>query len=219
MKSLTDLAGNLDSSTAQVLTALRIVATRADVEEVVEWAAKELEGYQMEDDLPPHRSWSLTIKANLVNPIGTAMMGVHMGELAIEEQHRKTVTICYCRDGIEQIEGMLSEVRNQILGVEHPNLTQLINAGPMIGKGWTCTHATAEFSPIHLRTIISKARQTALGFCLECERNGVDLRWGDDDQTEPGERAKWLSKIKEEGTKLILRTAWESTWKSLTGGG
>ena len=219
MKSLTDLAGNLDSSTAQVLTALRIVATRADVEEVVEWAAKELEGYQMEDDLPPYRTWRLTIKANLVNPFGGAMTGAHVGDLAIEEQHRKTVTIYYCREGIEQIERMLSEGRKQEFGVEHPNLAQLVNAGPMIGDGWTCTHATAEFSPMHLRTIISKARQTALGFCLECERNGVDLRWGDDDQTEPGERAKWFSKIKEEGTNLILRTAWESTWKSLTGGG
>ena len=219
MKSLTDLAGNLDSSTAQVLTSLRIVATRADVEEVVEWAAKELEGYQMEDDLPPHRSWSLTIKANLVNPIGRAMMGVHMGDLAIEEQHRKTVTICYCRDGIEQIEGMLSEERKQILGVEHPNLAQLINAGPMIEKGWTCTHAIAEFSPIHLRTIVSKARQTALGFCLECEKNDVDLRWGDDEHTAPGERSKFLEMIKAEGTKLILRTAWEKTLNSLTGGG
>ena len=40
MKSLTDLAGNLDASTAQVLTALRIVATRAGVEEIAAWAAK-----------------------------------------------------------------------------------------------------------------------------------------------------------------------------------
>ena len=55
MKSLTDLAGNLDASAAQVLTALRIVAARADVEEIVEWAAKELEGYQEEDELPAHR--------------------------------------------------------------------------------------------------------------------------------------------------------------------
>ncbi len=69
MKSLTDLAGNLDASTAQVLTALRIVATRADVGEITEWAAKELEGYAEDDELPAHRTWKLTIKANLHNPL------------------------------------------------------------------------------------------------------------------------------------------------------
>ena len=69
MKSLTDLAGNLDASTAQVLTALRIVATGADVEEIAEWAAKELGGYKEEEELPAHRTWKLTIKASLHNPV------------------------------------------------------------------------------------------------------------------------------------------------------
>ena len=54
MKSLTDLAGDLDVSTTQVLVTLRIVATRADVEEIAEWAVKELEGYTEEDELPAH---------------------------------------------------------------------------------------------------------------------------------------------------------------------
>ena len=54
MKSLTDLAGKLDAFTAQVLTALRIVATGADVEEIAEWAAKELGGYKEAEELPAH---------------------------------------------------------------------------------------------------------------------------------------------------------------------
>lgn len=68
MKSLTAMAGDLDVSTEQVLTALRIVATRAGVDELAAWAAKELEGYDEEDTLPTHRSWELTILANLYNP-------------------------------------------------------------------------------------------------------------------------------------------------------
>ena len=80
MKSLTDLAGNLDASTAQVLTALRIVATRADVGEITEWAAKELEGYAEDDELPAHRTWKLTIKANLHNPLQGYLIDVHVGD-------------------------------------------------------------------------------------------------------------------------------------------
>ena len=69
MKSLTDLVGNLDISTEQVLTALRIVATRAGIHELAEWAARELEGYGAEDELPAHRSWRLSIVASLHNPV------------------------------------------------------------------------------------------------------------------------------------------------------
>ena len=68
MRSITDLVGNLDVSTEQVLTVLRIVASRARVTELADWAARELEGYKAEDDLPTHRRWHLTIVASLYNP-------------------------------------------------------------------------------------------------------------------------------------------------------
>ena len=93
MKSLTDLAGNLDASAAQVLTALRIVAARADVEEIVEWAAKELEGYQEEDELPAHRIWHLSITASLHNPHQGLMNETHLGDFAIDAENREKVTV------------------------------------------------------------------------------------------------------------------------------
>ena len=144
------------------------------------------------------------------------MNDVNVGDFAIEEQYRETATTHSCRDGIWEIETMLDNQGNQTFGVVIPNLTLLINRGPMLSDGWTCTHATAEFSPVRLTTIVNRARQTALGFCLECEKEGVDLRWGEDDQTTPEERTKWLDMIKQEGTKLILRAAWEAALKSLT---
>ena len=219
MKSLTDLAGNLDVSTAQVLTALRIVASRAGVDEIVEWTEKELEGYQMEDDLPEHRIWKLSIKASLHNPLQGSIQDVHLGDLAVEEEFRRQATTNYCRDGIWQLESMLSDQGNQRFGVEHPNLAQLINDGKLVGEGWICTHANAEFSSIRLKTVINKARQTALKFCLECEKKGIDLRWGDDENTTPEERDKWLKMITEESTKNVLRTAWDTVLKSIFGGG
>ena len=170
MKSLTDLAGNLDASAAQVLTALRIVATRADVEEIVEWVERELEGYEIDDELPAYRTWKLTIKANLHNPFQGFMRDVSVGDYAISEQYREKATTYSCRDGVWQIENMLARHDGQALGAEHPNLASFINSGPMLSEGWTCTHATAEFSPAHMESIVNYARQTALGFCLECEK-------------------------------------------------
>ena len=219
MKSLTDLAGNLDESTAQVLTALRIVATRAGIDEIVDWTEKELEGYQKEDELPEHRVWKLSIKASLHNPLQGSIQDVHLGDLAVEEEFRPQVTINYCRDGIWQLESMLSSQGTQRFGVEHPNLAQFINAGNLLGGGWTCTHANAEFSSIHLKTVINTARQTALKFCLECEKERIDLRWGDDENTTPEERDKWLRMITDESTKNVLRTVWDTVWKNIFVGG
>lgn len=211
MKSLTDLAGNLDSSTAQVLTALRIVANRADVGKLIEWTEKELEGYQEGDELPSHRIWKLTIKANLHNPVQGYMENVHVGDSAIDKKHREKVTTYHCVDGIWQLEEMLSHRESEIFGTEHPNLAQIINSSrTIIGDGWTCTHATAEFSSMHLKNIINHARQTALKFCLECEKKGIDLRWGEDDNADSENRAKWLAMIKEESTKTVLKSAWET---------
>ena len=84
----------------------------------------------------------------------------------------------------------------------------LVNAGPVIGEGWTCTHASAQFSPALLSRVVNKARQTALNFCLECEKKGIDLHWEADDNSSPQERASWIKTLKEEGTRVIIRDIW-----------
>lgn len=214
MKSLTDLAGNLDVSTAQVLTALRIVATRAEVEDLARWAAKELEGYEERDELPRHRIWKLTIVATLHNPMQGAIRDAHLGDFAINENQREAATTFFCRDGVGNLEAMLTahETRGGggTFGAEHRNLTALINSGPVVGKGWSCTHAMAQFSPANISKVVNTARQTALTLCLECEKNGIDLQWGVSENTNSPERTTWINILKEEGTRAIIRDTWSA---------
>ena len=209
MRSLTDLAANLDISTEQVLTALRVVATRAGVDELVEWAAKELEGYEEDDELPAHRGWRLTIVSSLYNPWQGFIQGVH---IPIAERFREEATTFYCRSGIGELERMLASPGqlSEPMGVEHPNLAQVVNAS--LQHPWTCARADATFSPAHLRTIVNRARQTALRLCLECEKKGIDLQYygGEDDGASPQERKAWLETLKQEATKLTLREVWAS---------
>ena len=217
MKSLTDMAGDLDTSTAQVLTAIRIVATRAGVTEVAAWAASEMEGYGLEDELPAHRIWKLSIVGNMYNPAqGSSISDFHLGDLSVAERHRDKVTIYHCRDGIGEIERMLPSSNDREWAVEISNLAMLINTGPAIKKGWTCTHAWAKFSVFHLEIVVGKARQTALRLCLECEAQGIELQWAPDDANEE-ERKKWGIVLREEGTKAAIRAAWEAI-KVLAGG-
>lgn len=210
MKSLTDLAGNLDISTEQVLTALRIVAVRAGVKDLAKWASKELEGYEEKDELPKHRSWGLTVVASFRNPMQGFFSDMHVGDFAIAKQHRDSVLTFHCREGIGPIESSISNNSGVgSLGVEHPNLAQLVNSGPMVlGEGWQCTHAKATFSSMHLRGVVNRARQTALKLCLECEENGMDLLFETDDSASAREQKEWRKVIKSETTKAIIRDAW-----------
>lgn len=210
MTSLTDLAGNLSVSTEQVLTALRIVATRANVPDLAEWAAKELEGYDKEDTLPAHRIWHLAIVASIHNPMQGIMKNAHLGDDAIAEEHREAVTNYYCRAGIGQLEDILSTREgSEPMAVEHPNLAQLVNRGRMLGPGWTCVHATAEFSPVRIKTVIDKARQTALRLCLECEKQGMVLQYEADANTATEENKAWMDTLKKDGTRLIIQAVWD----------
>ena len=213
---LADLAGNLDVSTEQVLTALRIVATRAGVPDLAHWAARELEGYEEDDELPAHRTWHLSIVASLHNPVQGFVQNTHIGDFFIPEKYREKVTIYECREGLGQIEHLLSTTDGSEMHVEHPNLAMLINQSHSLGPGWTCTHATAKFSSMHLQSIVKNARQTALKLCLECEKEDVVLQSGSGADTTPEERKAWLDTLKDEGTKQIVRGIWDTLWDKLT---
>ena len=212
MKSLTDMAGILDVSTAQVLTALRIVATRAGVTEVATWAAKEMEGYGPADELPPHRSWKLSIVGDLHNPLQGVVQGCHLGDSSIADQHRAEATTYCCRNGVGNLERMLANQQSDDghWAVEHPNLAALVNTGPMLRRGWQCTQATAKFSRLHIEEVVSRARQTALTLCLECEAKGIELQWAPDDDTSGAEWRNWLNVLGEEGTRMAFKAAWEA---------
>ena len=212
MRSLTDLAGDLSVPLEQLLTTLRIVATRAGVDELADWAAKELEGYAEDDELPPHRRWHLTITASLHNPMQGFVQDSHVGDLAIAEKYREKATVHCCRDGIGQIEDVLSSNQGgERMAVEHPNLARLINEGPMLGGGWTCTHASATFSAVHLKLVVDRTRQTALKFCLGCEARGVDLQYEEaSNPTPPQERKAWMELLKAKTTQVVVRGAWDA---------
>ena len=211
MKSLTDMAGDLTISTAQVLTALRIVATRAGVSELSDWAAKEVEGYEEDDELPKHRIWDLSIVGNMLNPAGRFLTGAHLGHLAIPEEYRKEATTFYCRQSVGDIEKLLHDQSSKDgpFAVANSNLAALINMGPMSNEAWGCTHAFAQFGRGNLDAVVTKARQTALKLCLECEEKGIELKWGEGDDNQ-GEGKQWRDVLSKEATKAVIKGAWET---------
>ena len=210
MKSLTDMAADSSVSTEQVLVALRVVAARAGITELADWAAKELEGYEANEELPPHRIWSLTITGSLHNPVQGLIKNALLGDMAINHEYREKVTRFHCRSGIGELEAIVTARKDQTpLGAEHPNLAELINREPRASPGWVCVEARATFSPLHIMGVVNKARQTALNLCLECESRGIALEYYDGSTESNSEnRDSWLKTLKDEGTKIIIRDAW-----------
>lgn len=210
MKLLTDVVADHDTSVTQILTAVRVIATRAGVPELAEWAGKEAGGYAQDDVLPPHRIWNLTIVADLHNQFQGHLRNVHVGAIALPEPQQQQATTYHCRDGVGELDALLlrGKGKRQPLGVEHPNLAAMVNRGPALGEGWICTHASAQFSPVHLMGIVTKARQTALTLCLECESKGIELRWLGNEADDKGDYGDWLRILRTENTKEGIKAVW-----------
>ena len=92
MRSLTDMAGDHNVPTAQVLTALRIVATRAEAAELAEWTTKELEGYEENDEVPEHRIWEPPIVGSVANPYRGILSNIAIDPYAIPKRIQRR---CY----------------------------------------------------------------------------------------------------------------------------
>ena len=122
--------------------------------------------------------------------------------------------------GVAVIEGSLEDDREGggKFGTESPNLAMLINTGPMRNEAWTCTHASARFSKARLQDVVNRTRQKALGLCLKCEEEGIELQWSEGDDTSQEERTQWRRTLREEGTKVALRAAWETVRGVMMGG-
>ena len=194
-----------------------MIAARSGISDLAGWATKEAGGYALDDELPAHRIWDLTVTGNLHNPYQGFFPNVDLGPAAIPEQFRQQATSYRCRDGVGDLETMLSVAKrqSQTFAVEHPQLAHMINAGGLVAEGWTCTQASAQFSPVHLMNIVTKARQTALTLCLECESAGVELHWlgGESDPTE--QHSAWLRTLRDENTKEAIKAVWFAIRKAL----
>ena len=72
-----------------------------------------------------------------------------------------------------------------------------------------CVQASAKFSPVHIRRVVNRARQTALKLCLECEARGLALQFVEaDDPATSQERSAFLRTLQAEGTKALVQAAW-----------
>ena len=154
--------------------------------------------------------------AGLLNPYRGILSNVDIGTVAFPEQFREA-TIYRCLDGVGDLETLLRGIGPEPtpLSAEYPDLASLVNSSRMTNEAWKCVKATALFSPVHLMNVVTKARQTALTLCLECESKGIELRWLGNEDDESGSYRQWLRTLRDENAKEAIRTVWTGLRKAL----
>ena len=118
--------------------------------------------------------------------------------------------------GIHEIEELLKGGESTFY-VKSPYLVPLINMGND-NPGWQCIQASAQCGSNQFFSVVNKARQTALKMCLECEKNGVELKWDDGKGDNGEEQSRWREMLKQEATRATIGGAAAGAIKLLFGG-
>ena len=179
------------------------------------WAAKEVDGYENEDELPEHRVWQLEVRATLYNPVQRIASDVTLPPTILGEKWRE-ITTYYCRTGVTTIERSLGWTQDTgeqggMLAVEHPHLVQLVEQAE--GVVWNCLNAEARFGSGHLLGVVETARARVRSFALECERSGLVIEIDDVLEGEVKNRKEgiWSARGLEVAAKVAVTTLVEMT--------
>ena len=217
MPTLLGAAVGEETSTAQLLNILRVLSVRGqndDLAQIEAWAAKEVDGYEDEDELPGHRVWQLEVRATLHNPMQGVASNVLLPPTILGEKWEE-ITTYFCRTGVTTIERSLGWTQERgtqggMLAVEHPHLLQLLQQAE--GVIWNCLDAEARFSSAHLLDVVETARARVRSFALECERSGLLIEIGDVLEGEAKNRKEgiWSARGLEIAGKVAVATLVES---------
>ena len=210
MKTLVELFTDESTSTALILTEVRIAATRANLDEVETWAQKESEGYTEKDEVPDRRKIRVQIMCD-VQAGFNFQMGVDLSTY-VPSQFKEVLTH-ECRTGIKTIEEMVGKKKTAgMIAVMRPGLAAMVNTKYKTAER-ECQRATAMFPDTALREIVEKARQRALTFCLDCEKEGLTFLATSGEGEQPEKRDQYLKTLAAEA----LRTGAKEIWKRIIG--
>ena len=100
-----------------------------------------------------------------------------------------------------------------MLEVPHPNLPALIQEKLPLLEGTVCIGAAAKFPIGNRADVATRARQTALTWCLKCEEEGEGMGWPEDEREEEEQRRQWRERVKEEGAIEVIRRISMAAWE------
>ncbi|CAN5262063.1 hypothetical protein BH09ACT3_BH09ACT3_08620 [soil metagenome] len=168
-------------STSNLLRKVQVVAHRLGATEILEWASRELNGFNSVDDLPPYRADLTTnVLGTWAGPFNARLQGV-LSAGSIPEQAAKVLFRVNMSQSVSELEELISASDGKReMGIpwdpEHVGMyNQWIDEGkvPYI-EMMGVQSANRVITRGMMRSIIDSARNTALGFALDLQAAAPD---------------------------------------------
>ena len=172
-----------NSSTADVLRAIRALAERIGSGDLADWADRELHGYAEGDPVPPYRG-PFTAEIHVryegrpdgLSPLPRTAFAAELRDTKLMRFYQVTVM-----DPVEQLERLGGGTLVRPWGAVHVDLVnQVIDIGGLsVPAGETIVAAENRLAGSVVRAIVNAVRSRALGLALTLERVAPDA--GDHD--------------------------------------
>lgn len=156
------------------------------------WATKELNGYDITDELPSYRVFAIIAKGNFSGPFGSQLRNWEIAPMLLEERHRDWATTCPLIHPISGYENLAGDGEGTVETPWDPNLV-LYYQHKLSNRGYLLISAWQELSKAGLIGMLDIVRNRVLNMALEI-------------QTEIGEKDEDLKNVTAEDREKVDHT-------------
>ena len=159
---------------SDLLRKCKVLASRLQNFDFLNWVNSELEGYPNVESLPEYRKFQVGSYGNFYGPFGRSLKNVAIPSIAIPDEYRekyKTANLIQSVSALEDLSRSNESGQYQIPWP--PDFTAIY--GNKILENMVCLSAWQQISRSELVTILDVVRNRILNFALELERINPDI--------------------------------------------
>jgi hypothetical protein len=173
LRDIQDAAINSEIDISTVLRQCKVLAVRLGNENFKNWVDQELNGYNINDNLPDYRILSVDSKGYFSGYGGHRVNNADIPLIFIPEQFRETLSNAYCALPISAYEALLKSSQGENLQEQWPH--ELVVAyGNRIYENLTCISAWKVIPYSSMVSLVDSVRNRVLNFVLEIESEAPD---------------------------------------------
>ena len=158
--------GKLDAGT--LLRKCRVLAQRLNNDLFTKWVLSELNGYQLDESLPPYRVFSVQSLGDFAGGFGSNMRNIPLPLGLIPEQYRQMACSVAFREGVVTLSELAASTTGGSLEVSWP--ADLVRAvGRCFYRDYVLLGASRSVPTAMLKGIVETVRNRVLEFVLQIE--------------------------------------------------
>jgi hypothetical protein len=146
-----------------------VLGSKLKNEKLKVWANQELNGYRGKEDLPDYRIAHVGAKGHFAGPFGSALNGVLIPPLCLEEAHRELAQTVYLMEAVSSYEHMINfHSDNEMIVYEWP-ANFIAYYARKVYQGYSLIHASQQLGKSALAELLDTIRTRTLNMALEIQ--------------------------------------------------